>query len=139
VITGRPLRPRSRPWWLALCALTVFGLRALVPTGYMLAATDGHLRLVICPAGIQRAHDMTASGMTAMEHGASMHHAGHEATGAEHCPFALSGGASLLAASQEPTEPYFALLRPVPPPVIHSFSAAPPPRYHAPRGPPSLA
>ncbi len=143
MMTGRPLRPRSRPWWLALCALTVFGLRALVPVGYMLAAADGHVRLVMCPAGIQ-----TTPGMMAMVHGADMDRAGnmdssvpmhHEAAGAEHCPFALSGGASLLAARHEPAEPYFALLQPARLPVIHSFAAAPPPRYQAPRGPPSPA
>jgi hypothetical protein len=133
MMRGRPLRPGSRLWWLALCALTIFGLRALVPVGYMLAAADGHVRLVMCPAGVQAASGMMAPDML------GMHHAGHEASGAEHCPFALSGGASLLAARHEQVEPYFSLLKPARLPVIHSFSAAPPPRYHAPRGPPSLA
>jgi hypothetical protein len=109
----------------------------------MLAVADGHATLVMCPAGIQG-----ASGMMAMVHAAAMDGSGamdpaapmhHEATGAEHCPFALSGGASLLATRHEPAEPYFALLQPAPLPVIQSVSAAPPPRYHAPRGPPSLA
>ena len=118
----RQLRPRSRLWWLALCALAVFSLRALVPVGYMVAAVDGHSRLVLCPAG--------------MHH---MHHAGHAATEAEHCPYGLAGGAGLLAAQLAPAEPYYSILQPARTPAVVSVSAAPPPRYHAPRGPPSLA
>ena len=121
-MTGRQLRPRSRLWWLALCALVVFGLRALVPAGYMWSVTDGHAQLVVCPAG--------------MHH---MHHDGQGATAADHCPYALSGGPGLLSAQLAPSEPYYSWLQPAPTPVFASVSAAPPPRYHAPRGPPSLA
>jgi len=124
-MTGRQLRPRSRLWWLALCALAVFALRALVPVGYMWTATEGHSRLVLCPAG--------------MHHAPGMHHSGHEAPANDHCPYAHSGGAGLLAAQLAPVEPYYSLLQPARAPVVISVSAAPPPRYHAPRGPPSLA
>jgi hypothetical protein len=125
MMTGRPLRPRSRLWWLALCALAVFSLRALVPVGYMWTATEGHSRLVLCPAG--------------MHHAAGMHHGGHEAPASDHCPYAHAGGAGLLSAQFAPAEPYYSLLQPARAPVVISVLAAPPPRYHAPRGPPSLA
>jgi len=121
-MTGRPLRPRSRLWWLALCALAVFSLRALVPVGYMWTAVDGHAHLVVCPAG--------------MHH---MHHDGQGAPAADHCPYAHSGAPGLLAAQFAPVEPYFSVLQPARTPAVASVSAAPPPRYHAPRGPPSLA
>jgi hypothetical protein len=124
-MTGRQLRPRSRLWWLALCALAVFSLRALVPVGYMWAATEGHSRLVLCPAG--------------MHHAAGMHRDVHEAHANDHCPYALAGGAGLLAAQLAPVEPYYLILQPARTPAVASVSAAPPPRYHAPRGPPSLA
>lgn len=139
------LRARRRPLWLGVLAVAGFGLRALIPTGYMLATVDGHARLILCPAGVHYTggtaatdHGM-AMGHGAMDPAAGMHHANHAAQGAEHCPFALSVGASLAAANQAPAEPYFALLQPARPPLIHSASTAPPRRYHAPRGPPSPA
>ena len=132
-----PLHTGRRHFWIGALAAAVFGLRALIPTGYMLAAVDGHTRLVVCQVAIhgfaQMAH---ASGVV---HAAGMHHDGHGASGPEHCPYALSGGASLLAAHHEPAEPYYSLLQPAPAPILHSVSAAPPARYHAPRGPPSPA
>ena len=124
-MTDRQLRPRSQLWWLALCTLAVFSLRALVPVGYMWAAAEGHSRLVLCPAG--------------MHHAPGMHHSGHEAPANDHCPYALAGGAGLLSAQLAPVEPYYSLLQPARTPAVASVSAAPPPRYHAPRGPPSLA
>jgi hypothetical protein len=124
-MTGRQLHPRSRLWWLALCALAVFSLRALVPVGYMWTAVDGQSRLVLCTAG--------------MHHAAGLHHAGHDAPANDHCPYAHAGGAGLLSAQLAPAEPYYSILRSAPAPVVASVSAAPPPRYHAPRGPPSLA
>lgn len=136
------LRTRRRPLWLGVLAVAVFGLRALIPTGYMLAAVDGHARLILCPAGVRYAgampatdHGMSMDRAMAMDHGAM----DHAAQGAEHCPFALSGGASLVAASHAPVEPYFLLLQPPRPPLILSASTAPPWRHHAPRGPPSPA
>jgi hypothetical protein len=113
------LRARRRPLWLGVLAVAVFGLRALLPTGYMLATVEGHARLILCPAGV--------------------HHAEHAATGAEHCPFALSGGASLASANPDPAKPYYSSVQPAPAPVVESVPAAPPPRFHAPRGPPSPA
>lgn len=118
------LRTRG-PFWLGVLAVAVFGLRALIPTGYMLAAIDGHAHLVPCPAS---AH---------MNHASAMHHAGHAATGAGPCPYALSAGASLVGAQQDPARPYYSLLLPTHPPAVITASSLPPPRYHAPRGPPS--
>ena len=147
---GRAPLARRRPLWLGVLAVAVIGLRALIPTGCMLAAVDGHARLILCPASVHDAgakvaahHGMAMDHGMAMNHGAmgaaGMHHADHAATGAEHCPFALSGGAGLVAAYPPPVEPYYALLQPPRPPLIHSVSTAPPPRHHAPRGPPSPA
>jgi hypothetical protein len=145
------LRTRRRPRWLGVLAVVVFGFRALIPTGYMLGTVDGHARLILCPAAVHYAgggatadHGMAMDGAMARDHAgmdaaASMRHADHAAQAAEHCPFALSGGASLSALNQEPAKPYFALLQPPRPPLIHSASSAPPWRYHAPRGPPSPA
>jgi hypothetical protein len=140
-----PLRTRRRPLWLGVLAVAIFGLRALIPTGYMLAAVDGHARLIVCPGGVHAAPATMSMehgidiGRGAMDAAAAMHHAGHAASGAEHCPYALSGGPGLVAASLESAEPYFSLLQPARAPAVLSVSRAPPPRYHAPRGPPSPA
>ena len=144
------LRTRRRRLWLGVLAVTVFGLRATIPTGYMLAAIDGHVRLVVCPASVHYVARAMASGAMAMGHGMGMDHGGldpagamshasHAASGTEHCPYAFSGGASLLAAHQDPAEPYYSLLQPAEPPAVITAASVPPPRYHAPRGPPSLA
>jgi hypothetical protein len=139
----RPPTARRRPLWVGVLAVAVFGLRALIPTGCMLAAIDGHARLVLCPAGIQWSGG--AAGMAVMAHGSgmddalAMHHAGHAASGAAHCPYALAGGAGLVAASHDPGDPSYSLLQPERPTFIHSVPIAPPLRHHAPRGPPSPA
>ena len=134
--------------WPGVLAVAVFTLRALIPTGCMLAAVDGHARLIMCPASVHDPAGMMATHAMGSDHamdqggmdpGSSMHHADHVATGAGHCPFALSGGASLLAAYQPAAQPYYSLLAPAQPPLIHSVSNAPPLRHHAPRGPPSPA
>ncbi len=111
-----------------LCVL-VLGLRALVPTGYMYGMADGHAGLIMCPAGLH-------SGMPA-HHMPVNSHGGH-APAAEQCPFALAAAAGLLAAGQAPPEPYFQVVHPVAVWIVASLPAAPPSRYHAPRGPPSL-
>ena len=116
---------RRRPRWLAVLAVAVLGLRALIPTGYMIAAVDGSARLVVCPAGIH--------------HASGMHGAGHASFDADHCPYAFSGGAGLLPALPESQPPYFATLGPARAPAIESVPAPPPARFRAPRGPPSLA
>ena len=129
---------RARSWFGALLVLA-FGLRALVPTGYMIDAVDAHARLVLCPAGLHQAvgahHHHSGMGQLA-----GMNHAAH---GAQHaaadCPFALASGAALVAAARQPAQPYFAWLPRAPAVAVASIPTAPPPRHHAPRGPPSLA
>lgn len=130
-------RLRRNRVWFGVVAAALFGLRALIPTGYMFAPVEGHARLVMCPAGIHHAMGMGA--MAGMEHQVPIGHAGHPSPAAEQCPFALAGGAGLLAAVSGPVEPYFSLLRTARAVSIDSVSAAPPYRYHAPRGPPSPA
>lgn len=112
-----------------LCVL-VFGIRALIPTGYMYGTADGHTGLILCPAGLH--HDVAAHPMAGM-------HGGHGMQSAEQCPFALAGGAALRAAGRAPLEPYFLIVHPARAQIVASVPRAPPSRYHAPRGPPSLA
>ncbi len=109
----------------------------------MLVAVDGHARLVMCPAAVHQSTGMKdMPGMPnsgAMDPGTDMHAAGHAALDSEHCPYAFSGGAGLLGSVVPPQLPYFALLQPARAPVVESVTAPPPPRFHAPRGPPSPA
>ena len=130
-------RTRFARHWLGVFTVLVFGFRALVPTGYMIAAVDGHTRLVMCPAGIYFAAGVHP--MTGMDHGSAMSHAGHATLTADQCPFALAGGAGLLAAVHVPATPHFVTLQPAHVVSVASVPAAPPSRYHAPRGPPSPA
>ena len=129
-------RSRTARGWFGVWVVLAFGLRALIPTGFMLAAIDGHARLVLCPAGIYHAtseHRMAGMDM------AGMTHAAHAAVAADQCPFALAGGAGLFATVREAVEPYFVILRPARAYAAASVPVTPPPRYHAPRGPPSPA
>ena len=130
-------RTRRARYGLGVLSVLVFGFRALIPVGYMYSALDGHPRLMMCPAGLGGAE--ASHRMTDMAHAPGMAHAGHAAPAADQCPFALAGGAGLLAATNPLTQPYFVILRPARAPAVASAPAAPPSRYHAPRGPPSLA
>jgi hypothetical protein len=123
--------------WLRVFVVLVFAFRALIPTGYMFAAVDGHSRLVICPAGLQYAPGKYS--MAGMVHASGMDHGVHASLGADQCPFALAGGAAFLAAVCEPAEPNFVILQPASARATASVPIAPPSRYHAPRGPPFLA
>ena len=136
---NQQLRKRSRRARYMLGALTVlvFGFKALIPVGYMYAAVDGHTRLVMCPAGLGGAAN--THHMDGLVHVSGMKHVGHAALRADQCPFALAGGAGLLATSHTPLEPYFTILHPARAQAVASVPTAPPSRYHAPRGPPSLA
>jgi hypothetical protein len=123
---------------LALC------LKALVPTGYMIAAVDGHARLIMCPAGIHQPlamhHEGGAMAMGDAQHLASAGHAAHAAQhAAADCPFALAAVAVLGTSAPQSAEPYFILLPNAAPLSVASIPAAPPLRHSAPRGPPSLA
>ena len=127
---------RARHWFGVLVLLT-FALKALMPTGVMFAAVDGHTRLVMCPAGLY--HTMTMRHAHGMNQSMDMTHAAHGAALADQCPFALAGGAALYAATLEVFEPYFVYLRPAAAVAVVSIAMAPPWRHHAPRGPPALA
>jgi hypothetical protein len=67
-----------------LLILAMLVLRALVPAGYMLAADDGHLALVLCGAGVPGAHHHDA------------HHPGPHTHGDPTCPYAQSAGPAPL-------------------------------------------
>lgn len=120
--------------------MLAFGLRALIPTGFMLAAIDRHARLVMYPAGIYHAtgEHMAGMDMAGMDMAGTIHVA-HAAGAADQCPFALAGGAGLFATVREAAEPYFVILRPARARAVASIPSAPPWRHHAPRGPPSPA
>ena len=145
-------RSRKLHGWFAVLAALPLCLKALVPTGYMIAPVDGHARLVMCPAGIHQPSTMHhGAGVTAMDAAGDMHmahvehpaaaiHAAHAAQhAAADCPFALAAAAALAADAPASAEPYFILLPNAPPVYVASFPAVPPLRHHAPRGPPSLA
>jgi hypothetical protein len=134
-----PVRKSCRPAGYAMRVITVlvFGFKALIPAGYMYAAVDGHARLVMCLAGLAGAAN--THHMSGMAHGTAMNHAGHAALPADQCPFALAGGAGLLASNHNPLVPYFTILSAALAPAFLVVPATPPSRYHAPRGPPSPA
>ncbi len=136
-------RSRAARRWIGALALLAFGLKALVPTGFMLAAVEGQVRLVMCPAGMHHPPGMpTMAEMIhgpGAEHAATVDHAAHAALASQQCPFALASGAALLAQAPSPAEPYFLWLPPARAGAVASVPAAPPLRHHAPRGPPALA
>ena len=133
-------------------ATLAFGLKALIPTGFMIAPVDGHARLVMCPAGVYQAalmhHAVGMNHAPGMNHASGMHraqgmhpieHAAHAALAAGQCPFALAGGPGLPGTAHELPEPYFAWVQLAPALAPESIPAPPPWRFHAPRGPPSHA
>ena len=115
----------------------VFGFKGLIPQGYMLATVDGHTRLVICPAGIHYAADRHS--MPGMVHSSNIDHIAHASLAAAQCPFALASGAAFHAAVAVPAAPDFVVLQPARFCETASLPITPPLRYHAPRGPPTLA
>ena len=120
--------------WLSVLVVLVFGFKALIPTGYMLAAVDGHAQLVICPSSISVTAAMHS--VPDMAHMAGMQHAAHAAN---QCPFALAGGAAFRATLADLAEPNFVILQPPREFAPASVPSTPPSRFRAPRGPPSLA
>jgi hypothetical protein len=118
-------------------AVLALALRALIPTGFMVTAVEGHAQLVVCPAGLHRSahlHPMagTLHHVAGAEHGAAATHS------ADQCPYALAGGPGLAGAALEPAQAFFVQLQPVRAAVLATLPAAPPPRHQAPRGPPAL-
>jgi hypothetical protein len=117
---------------LSVLAALALALRALIPTGFMLAPVDGHAQIVICPAGLHEASH-------AHHAGAAAGHAAGSAHAADQCPFALAGGPGFIGAAPDLAQPYFVLLQPPPTVALASVAVPPPLRHHAPRGPPALA
>ena len=130
-------RSARRSRWVSVFVVLVFALKALIPPGYMLAPVDGHARLVMCPAGIHYPAGMHS--MAGMVHVNEVGHAEHASLAVTQCPFALAGGVALLAAAGAVAEPHYVTLQPARPCATASVPTTPPARYHAPRGPPSLA
>ena len=103
----------------ALTAVLALSLKALMPTGFMLASVDDHAQLVLCPAGIHfhgMAMSMDHADAMSMQHApgiAHAAHAAHAATSADACPFAQAAGSALPMHAVHVYEPYFTMLRPL--------------------------
>lgn len=114
-------------------------LRALVPSGFMLAQVDGGLSLVLCEAEAMTAGPHT----TGHHHHAGALHSGHDSDPSFHgdtgCPYAQSGAASLLPTLPRLAGTAPALSFPAPPRVAQTITGSGPPRQQSPRGPPALA
>lgn len=109
----------------ATLAFVAFFTHALIPSGFMPGVVHGQPQLVICNGGV--------SGVA--HHG---HHGGSGSHSDAPCPFAMSGGAAPLPAILS-----ISLLHATPdllvPFVELTVLSEAPPRYTAPRGPPTLA
>lgn len=135
----------------ALLVVLAMGLKALMPTGFMLVSVGGHAQLVMCPAGIHatamKQHAGAMAAMMVMDPSSSAHvmhapgvdHSTHAALAADQCPFAFASASVLPAAAPQIIEPYFTVVRPVAAAAVLSVPIAPPIRHSAPRGPPALA
>lgn len=88
---------------LTLWMVPLLLARALIPTGFMLAADANGLSLVFCsgsmpaPPAVQDEHAGHAGHAAHAEHGG--HHSGHESGGMQHesapCPFSLAASGAL--------------------------------------------
>ena len=142
--------------WFGALALFAFGLRALVPSGFMFEMVDGHLRLTICPEVTFELSTLgTMPDMAGMAHNiAAVHSAaendqvapdskgvrqGGSSSCLYPCPFALAGVAAPVAHSLALAAALFLVIQVPAPPAEHSVLLAAPMRYQAPRGPPTLA
>ena len=110
---------------LAALVFIAFVAHALIPSGFMPGSVHGHGQLVVC-----NGHMPGSAG--------SGHQGGSGTKGDSPCPFALGG-----AATPPPAQFDLALARVTPGLVAPFFEdsilSETPPRYAAPRGPPSLA
>jgi hypothetical protein len=118
-------RGRLHECFAALALVAVIS-RALIPMGFMPIVVNGEAQLRFC-SGV--------AGGTDLAHHA---HPGSTSTADAPCVFAVSGGAAAI-----PTAIHFALTDVAPrlavPLAEQSTLPEAPPRYTAPRGPPSLA
>ncbi len=127
-VTAHSSRLR-RNRWLAWLILPLLLSRALVPAGFMLAAADGSLAVVLCESGPGHA----------VHAGHGHHHPGRPHASDPTCPFAQSAGAAPL-----PTLPALAAqsLAPTASPVAareQRLAPSGPARQHTARAPPRFA
>jgi hypothetical protein len=122
---------RQRRSWLAAFALLAFGVRALIPAGFM-PSGDGIFKLQICPEGLS-----TQALALLDPHAAHHHHQAHDhrSWSPGHCPFGAL--ASALPTSHSVAVAFAleiviapALAEPLRVPAEHRF------RLAQPRGPP---
>jgi len=120
---------------MALAAVLAFALHALVPQGYMWAPVDGRVAVVACS---DYAFDVLALAAHQHHHHAA-HHAGGHGAAAQSCPYALAGGAALVASAPLLAVQQFALSQTRLPQLDQSAPRSIPLRFAAPRGPPTLS
>ena len=132
----------ARTWVLA-CAWLALAVKVIVPAGFMAGSVDGHAALVPCIAydAVQQAHPQSHLHHAGAAHDGQGHagHGTHEAHDGHQCPFPAALAAGLGTAGIAHAPPPAATLaadisfrQPV-------LAAAVPPRYRAPRGPPTSA
>jgi len=116
--------------WAAPFVLAMLCLRALVPAGFMLAAVDGRLDIVLCDTDAR---------------GAAHQHAGHDHSGRHlhthldsTCPYAQSAGPAPLPALPVLAAPAIADSPALPARAAQTCSQFGPTRQHCPRAPPYL-
>lgn len=127
-------RTKARPL-LAILAVLAFGLRSLVPVGYMWAAHDGQVAVVACS-------DYAADVVAHATHHQHHHHAGAQggsSMGTQSCPFALAGGAALASNAPTLAARHFQVVQARLPAFESRAPASIPLRFLAPRGPPAAA
>jgi hypothetical protein len=110
----------------AALALVAIISRALIPMGFMPVVVNGEAQLRFC-SGVAGATDL-------IQHA----HPGSTSSADAPCVFAVSGGAAPIPAAVHIAVAHVAPLLTVPL-AEHSILPEAPPRYTAPRGPPSLA
>lgn len=89
--------------WI-LWFLPLFAVRALIPSGFMVASLDGAVQLVLCSgAGVLTASQLQGVGDHEHHHHLESGHTGHHSGSGSHentvCPFALAGSAFLANAA----------------------------------------
>lgn len=113
---------RLRFLCLLALVLPVLAQRALIPAGFMAAAVDGTVQMVLCQPGAMAGHH---------------HH--HPVSPDPSCPYAQGAGPALMSAL--PVLPKVAMMHRLetPPAATQTRATFGPLRQNFPRGPPTLA
>jgi hypothetical protein len=128
---------KGMPWWAGLLVLSVIGIRALVPAGFMLGPVAGHMSFVLCEPDVIGGHSHLHAGHVHPGVGDAPHH--HEFHGDPACPYAQSAGpAPLPTLPVLPGGPVLVGLV-LPTAFDQVFLQSGPTRQQFPRGPPHLA